>query len=342
MAYVENKHFEDLSKWFNDTVQKKYLESRFVPPAVQQAAQQGQEGQPGAAPQAGGAAAAGQAGSAPAGTAAAAGGIAGTSKKLEAPKGEGWVVELKLHHFFNKDRQLEGAAHVQRTLLKKLEYGSVVLPAPAAKLLPGVRAVIQRQPVQLESVEIRQAAGADAGTTVLLQGRTLQKGEPVSTEVGAAESVGVIFTYQELGISYPTIVWDTRIVDSEVPNPNYTPPAGDTGTGSGGFGPMGGGPSGPAGPGLGAGGQGAGLGAGGEGGFGVPGGGGAGAGGTKSEDEDNVPKTIKVRKYECIVQFAWQERLLTDRLEAQHNAWKEAKSKTPVGPPPGQPVAQRD
>ncbi len=340
VAYVENKHMEDLSKWFNETVQKKYLESRFVPPAVQQAAQQGQGGQPGAAPQVGGGTAAGQGNPAPTGGAMGTGGGAAGSKKLEPPKGEGWIVELKLHHFFNKDRQLEGAAHVQRTLLKNLEYGSVVLPAPAAKLLPGVRVVIQRQPVQLESVEIRQGAGANAGSTVVLQGTTLEKGEPVSAEVGAAEPVGVIFTYQELGISYPTIVWDTRIVDTEVPNPNYTPPAGETGTGGGGFGPMGGGPSGPAGPGLGAGGPGAGLGAGGEGGFAPPGG--AGAGGAKSEDEDDVPKTIKVRKYECIVQFAWQERLLTDRLEAQHNAWKEAKSKTPVGPPGGQSVAQRD
>jgi hypothetical protein len=47
---------------------------------------------------------------------------------LEGPKGPGWVIEIKGHHFFNADRQRSGGEHLRETLLKNLEHGFVDLP----------------------------------------------------------------------------------------------------------------------------------------------------------------------------------------------------------------------
>jgi type IV pilus assembly protein PilM len=50
--------------------------------------------------------------------------------KIDGPKGPGWVIEIKGHHFFNdpKDRRNAGPAHVRNTLLRNLEHGSIEVP----------------------------------------------------------------------------------------------------------------------------------------------------------------------------------------------------------------------
>ncbi len=364
VQYVENQYVEDLSKWFNDELKKKYLDSRPTPAVVAEpptagaegAAAQGAAGGPAAGgpaaggPAAGGSAAGGSAaGGSVAGGSVAGGSVAGGSAagtpgsapavggstsasalaSLKAPQGDGWVVELKLHHFFNTDITTEGATHVQQTLLKNLEQGSVALPAPAGKLMPGVKIVLNGKQVQIESVKIEtQAAEGNQPPVVAVQlaGQTLDNAAPVQATFGINDSVPVVFTYKELGIIYPVIVSDTKIFYSDEPNPNYSPAEDDSG-GYGG-GPMGGGP-------MGGGGGPAGFGAGAGGGGGYPESGDNGGGGNAQPDkeEDAVPRTIRVRKYECTVQFGWQEKLLTDRIEAQNKAWEEAKNKPRVMPP---------
>ncbi len=329
VSYIENKYFEDLSKWFGETLKKKYIDSRYDAPTDTGKADQA-DGEAAADSNATDQGAGGSEGATPGASTVVAGGSQSGAEELKPPSGEGWVVELKLSHFFNKDRQLEGVTHVQRTLLNTLENGAVVLPAPAGKLLPGVKVVLNRQQVLVESIEVGPAPNPDDGRVVRLTGKTVEKGEPATASFAPNDLVGVIFTYKELGVSYPTIVWDTRIVDTEVPNPNYSGGT-DEAAGMGG----GEGPGSPGGPG----GAGAGL----DRGFGSGIGNGGNGAGKSEKDDDDVPRTIKVRKYECIVQFAWQEKLLTDRIEAQHNAWKEAANRpAPNQPSTGEPVAQLD
>lgn len=50
--------------------------------------------------------------------------------QVNGPKGPGWVIEIKGHHFFNdpRDRSNAGPAHLRNTLLRNLEHGSVEVP----------------------------------------------------------------------------------------------------------------------------------------------------------------------------------------------------------------------
>ena len=51
---------------------------------------------------------------------------------VDGPKGPGWVIELKGHHFYNPSdpakRRLGGSKHVLDTLIHNLEHGSVEVP----------------------------------------------------------------------------------------------------------------------------------------------------------------------------------------------------------------------
>jgi type IV pilus assembly protein PilM len=47
---------------------------------------------------------------------------------ITGPEGPGWVIEIKGHHFFNKDIQTWGGTHVRNTFLKKLREQKVALP----------------------------------------------------------------------------------------------------------------------------------------------------------------------------------------------------------------------
>jgi hypothetical protein len=44
------------------------------------------------------------------------------------PSGPGWVVEIRAHHFYNAHRATEGAVHVRRNFISKLQNGTVKLP----------------------------------------------------------------------------------------------------------------------------------------------------------------------------------------------------------------------
>jgi len=50
---------------------------------------------------------------------------------LEGPKGPGWVIEIRGHHFYNDpaNRRAAGPAHVRNTLLRNLEQGWIDVPA---------------------------------------------------------------------------------------------------------------------------------------------------------------------------------------------------------------------
>jgi len=79
---------------------------------------------------------------------------------------------------------------------------------------------------------------------------------------------------------------------------------------------------------------------------GQPGPGMPGGNPTPGKDAGNadheVPATIRVKAYDCVVQFVWQEKLLTDRLEAKHEAWKAARQVAPQNGTGGpDSVAQR-
>ena len=63
---------------------------------------------------------------------------ADTKKKTTTPKGApaptektGWVITVKGHHFYKNNNPFEGGAnHVRKTLIERLEHGTVVLPVP--------------------------------------------------------------------------------------------------------------------------------------------------------------------------------------------------------------------
>jgi type IV pilus assembly protein PilM len=124
------------------------------------------------------------------------------------------------------------------------------------------------------------------------------------------------FTMEELGIGYGILAVE-RLIDHNhrVPNPYYEPPAGGPGGGSG--------------PGMGLG-PGMGMGAGMEGLGGLGGFGGGQQPPTGSpakprskpgvDPEVENPRFFPAPKYSFVVQFCWQERLLTERLRAREEA----------------------
>lgn len=166
IEYIESEYFTDLDTWWKmPGVKKAYAEGLTQEERDElNKAPAGGAAKPGAA---GGAAAApggapgGLGGAAPSGPPGGAGGpgyglgggtgmpglgggmpgMAGGNAPTAAvdidinvpgPKGAGWVIEVKGHHFFNssdpKLQRLIGAAHVKAEFLQKLKYGQVTLP----------------------------------------------------------------------------------------------------------------------------------------------------------------------------------------------------------------------
>ncbi len=93
---LEVKYFENLADWYTETVKNRYVEQSLSDPAA----------------------------SAPATTDDA----SGATAEPAAPEGEGWVVQLDCYHFYNQDLQTQGLAHVLRTLVFNLRYGTRGLP----------------------------------------------------------------------------------------------------------------------------------------------------------------------------------------------------------------------
>jgi type IV pilus assembly protein PilM len=168
VEYIESQFYPDLSVWFSNEVKRKYLElnSQLVggaQPAASSATPSGAAATPPAAgapsstpPAASGSTPAGVPSSTPAGVAGSTppggGGASSTSMPgaiggggtapvasqadvsgvaLEGPKGPGWVIEIKGHHFFNDpaNRRAAGPAHLRNTLLRNLEQGWIDVPA---------------------------------------------------------------------------------------------------------------------------------------------------------------------------------------------------------------------
>lgn len=132
IEYIESQFYPDLAVWFNDHVKTKYLQ---LNPELAAAAA-GQPAAPAPAtpaasqPAAGAAPMPGMPGMGDSGSSAAGPQTDVSSVQLAGPKGPGWVIEIKGHHFFNdpKDRRNAGPAHLRNTFLKKLEHGFVDLP----------------------------------------------------------------------------------------------------------------------------------------------------------------------------------------------------------------------
>ncbi len=118
---IETQYFTDLSEWYTAEAQRRYQNTQ---------RELGLTSSDGAA---GGGAGQGGAGSASAsGAFGASGGNAGggAASGNEPPSGEGWVIELVGHHFYNGNRETYGPVHLYNTLIRHLELGVVPLPNP--------------------------------------------------------------------------------------------------------------------------------------------------------------------------------------------------------------------
>lgn len=161
------------------------------------------------------------------------------------PKGPGWVVEVKGHHFYYdpRDPRAGAAWHVRNTLIKNLKSKPIELPAETA--LPG---------------------------------------EPERTE---------IFTPEELGIGYVTLINNPILRDVQIPNPNaIAAPEKSKGSGFPGVGEK-----------------------------------------KKEEKADpENPEFFPAKQYDFIVQFVWQEKPLQERLEERKKKMEEAAKAAAAAP----------
>lgn len=139
VEYIESEYFADLATWFtNEEVKRRYAEERRIA-----AGEAPVETPPDAAAAGPGAVPPGTTppGAVPPGTvppatvppvagppAAVPPATPGATTTDEGPKGAGWVIEIRGHHFYNRNRATAGVVHVRDTLIKNLEEGSVTLP----------------------------------------------------------------------------------------------------------------------------------------------------------------------------------------------------------------------
>jgi type IV pilus assembly protein PilM len=303
----EVQYFEDLQEWFTEAVKTKYVDQqRSLGSDVTDEDAAGADG-----------------------TVGTAGGVA------TGPTGEGWVIELKCHHFFNQDMQRQGIAHALSTLINNLQNGTVMFPVMINKIVPGVVVRYRVTPDRFVDLHVTSVTpvlqpdvntGADrlAGYQLTLEGM-----EETPIVIPPDERVDVVFAMKEMGIAYPLVLEDSKIDPNyQVPNPNYEPP--ETGFPGGGGGTEGGLLGGMTGPGMGP----MGTLAGGAAGTQRPRGGRgnvAGTGTERDEDASGEPPTLVVPRYDFIVQFTWTEKLLTDRLKQQAEEWQQQRSSAPRG-----------
>jgi type IV pilus assembly protein PilM len=135
VEYIESEYFPDLATWFaNEEVKRRYAEERRIaageaPATVDPAAPAapGPNGQvpPATPPAATPPAAVPPVTTPPAGPATATTAAATTDA---GPKGPGWVIEIRGHHYYNRNRGTAGVVHVRDTVIKNLEEGEVSLP----------------------------------------------------------------------------------------------------------------------------------------------------------------------------------------------------------------------
>ena len=162
------------------------------------------------------------------------------------PKGPGWVVEVKGHHFFHdpRDPRAGAAWHVRNTLMKNLTSKPIFLPS-----------------------------------------ETVLPGESEKEEV---------FTPEELGIGYVTLINNPILRDVQIPNPNAV---GTEKAANSGF----------------------------------PGVGSNKDKKEEKEDPDNPP-FFPAKQYDFVVQFVWQEKPLQIRLEERSKRLAEAAKAAAAAP----------
>jgi len=119
---LDCEHFTKLEDWFAD-VKDKWLEGQ--PADVAAAAAAGAAAPPAAA------------GAQPAGAPGTP--DASSANPATGPTGDGWVIQIKGHHYHNQDPGNEGPQYVRKTLLKNLEQMSILLPGPDGKTPTSVK-----------------------------------------------------------------------------------------------------------------------------------------------------------------------------------------------------------
>ena len=159
IEYIESQFYPDLSVWFSNEVKRKYLELNSdlisgapgaagtapaaptspAPTSTPAASTPPSSTPPGGSSPpgvvAGGSPSAGMPGG------GMPGGIGGStpvasqadvsSVSVDGPKGPGWVIEIKGHHFYNDPsrREMAGPAHLRNTFLRTIEHGWIDVPA---------------------------------------------------------------------------------------------------------------------------------------------------------------------------------------------------------------------
>ncbi|MBM4090327.1 MAG: pilus assembly protein PilM [Planctomycetes bacterium] len=308
---VEVQYFDDLKAWFAEPVKAKFIEQRML---------DADPAGTGVAAAASGAAASGAAASGAAASGAAASGAASASAQVAGPSGKGWVMQLNCYHYFNSDRQREGLRHVLDTLIDRLKRDSVAFPVAVNRIRAGNVIAHQEAPDRLRAHRVvaitPPAAGARTPEEAVYQIQLDGVQNPLS--VPANTRVPVVFSMEEMGISYPVVLQENPINrEFRLPNPNYEPP--EMGYPGGGMGSPAPGPS-SGGAGI----DGSGGALDGSGSFGGTGGGRVGGFGRDAgakPNEPSVPQYLVVPRYDFIVQFCWTEFPLTERLEKQVADW---------------------
>jgi type IV pilus assembly protein PilM len=158
IEYIESQFYPELSVWFSNEVKRKYLElnadlisgtpgapgtttapasapTSAAPTSTAPSSTPPGSTPPGSPP----GVVAGMPGAPSMGMPGSVGGMGGapaasqadvSSVSVEGPKGPGWVIEIKGHHFYNDPsiREMGGPAHLRNTFLRNIEHGWIDVP----------------------------------------------------------------------------------------------------------------------------------------------------------------------------------------------------------------------
>jgi type IV pilus assembly protein PilM len=301
IEYVESQYFEDLSRWFTPAVKRKYVEEilrqegkiaatvgpvEALPVEPEVPEDEEPNGEPGTEPA-----------SKPAAKPAAEAGGAGPAGLGDVPSGEAGGGQD------GSDAE-EVAPIVDREAEAVVEAAMAEFDMDAITGPEGPGWVIELRGYHYFNEDPQTWGGTHVRDTLL---KNLREGTiQLPTELGQAMEE---FTMEELGIGFGILAVE-RLIDQNyrVPNPYYEPPVGA-----------------PAGRGLDMEGLGGLSGLGGFGGGQMPKPGTAksppkGARGAIADPEAENPRFFAAPRYQFVVQFCWQERLLAERLRAREEA----------------------
>ena len=291
IEYIESQYFSDLASWFTEPVRRRYMEEMARWEGVVPASDQ----EPGSGAPVGAAEDEGEAED------------GGRDDDLEANDFEANDFEADAELDEEADAEVEDAEPEEEMFEAELDIEIDELGLPEVTGPEGPGWVIELRGHHFHNEDPLTWGGTHVRDTFLRNLREMTIELPLGPE-GEMES----FTMEELGIGYAILALETRIEHNHrVPNPYYEPPVRQTRPGA-------------ADP-RGAPGRTGGLG-------GTRGGLGARSGaaqpaaeapreevGENGIDPDNPPFFVAPR-YTFVVQFCWQERLLTERLRAREQA----------------------